>query len=145
MGLLNIDSKGLGEMVTGTVGKVIGALTDKYLPASMTEKEKADFRMEAAKLAQAEADRAIADVRGARELAMKESEGAPGWTKILTVTHRPIWALVVLAIFTWTILAPYLGYPNIPLSEVHKDVMMTVIVFYFGGRSVEKTAKMIWK
>jgi hypothetical protein len=37
------------------------------------------------------------------------------------------------------VLAPYFGFPEIPLTETHKAVMQTVIIFYFGGRSVEKT------
>jgi len=57
---------------------------------------------------------------------------------VLTVTHRPAWSLLTLGIFAWTVLAPYLGFPNIPLTETHKAIMQTVIIFYFGGRSVEK-------
>ncbi len=44
----------------------------------------------------------------------------------------------------WTILAPYVGYPQIPLGEIHKDIMQTVIIFYFGGRSIEKAAGVVW-
>ncbi|MEE9614862.1 MAG: hypothetical protein V3W31_07955 [Thermodesulfobacteriota bacterium] len=134
----------VGDLIKNTVGKVVGKLVDHYLPESMSEEEKAKFRMEADRLALEEYKATIADVQGARELAMKEAEGTPGWTRILTVTHRPIWSFLVLGIFTWTILAPYIGYPQIPLSEVHKDVMMTVIIFYFGGRSVEKAAGVVW-
>jgi hypothetical protein len=41
------------------------------------------------------------------------------------------------------VLAPYLGYPTIELSSVHKDLMQTVIIFYFGGRTVEKAVEMV--
>ena len=50
------------------------------------------MRLEAERLALEEYKTAIADVQTARELAGKESEGAPGWTKVLTVTHRPVWS-----------------------------------------------------
>jgi len=134
----------IGDLITNTVGRVVDRLAGKYLPASMSEEERARFRLEAERLAMEEYKTAIADVQGARELAMKESDGAPGWTRVLTVTHRPVWSFLVLGIFTWTVLAPYLGYPGIPLSEIHKDVMQTVIIFYFGGRTVEKAAGAVW-
>jgi hypothetical protein len=126
------------------VGKVVGKLLDHYLPESMSGEEKARLRLEAERLALEEYKTTMADVQGARLLAGKESEGAPGWTKVLTVTHRPTWSFIMLGIFVWTILAPYLDYPQIPLTEIHKDIMMTVIIFYFGGRSVEKAAGVVW-
>lgn len=118
--------------------KIGEKVADKYLPSSMSEKEKFEARLEIQKAAIEEYKTAIADVQGARELAGKESENAPGWTRVLTVTHRPIWSFAMLGIFVWTILAPYIGYPQIPLTEIHKEVMIVVITFYFGGRSVEK-------
>ena len=134
----------IGDLIKNTVGKVVDKLADKYLPASLGEKEKAEFRFEAERLAVEEYKVAIADVQTARELAGKESEGAPGWTKVLTVTHRPVWSFLIRAIFVWTILAPYLGFPLIPLTDIHKDVMQTVIIFYFGGRTIEKVGGAVW-
>ena len=128
----------IGDLIQSTVGKVVGKLADHYLPASMSEQEKAEFQMKAREIAVEEANAMTADIKDARILAAKESEGAPGWTKILTVTHRPVWSFLILGLFAWTILAPYFGYPNVPLTDVHKDIMQTVIIFYFGGRSIEK-------
>jgi len=133
----------IGDLIESTVGKVVGKLTDRYLPASMSEAEKAEFQVKAAELAIEEGRAATADIQNARALAMTEGEGAPGWANILKVTHRPLWSFIMLFIFSWTILAPYLGYPQIPLTEVHKSIMQTVIIFYFGGRSVEKSIAMI--
>lgn len=118
-------------------------IADKYLPSSMSEKDKFDARLEIQKIALEEYKTTIADVQGARELAGKESDGAPGWTKVLTVTHRPVWSFAMLGIFGWTVVAPYFGWPVIPLTEIHKDILQTVIIFYFGGRSVEKVATTI--
>lgn len=123
--------------------KIGEKVADKYLPPSMSEKEKFEARLEIQKAAIEEYKTAIADVQGARGLAAKESEGAPGWTRVLTITHRPAWSFAMLGIFGWTVIAPYFGWPVIPLTEIHKDVMQTVIIFYFGGRSVEKTARII--
>jgi len=143
LGDLNPVSAAVKSVIKNTVGKVVSALTDHYLPATMSEQEKAEFRLKAEELALKEAEAATADVQNARALAMKESEGAPPWANVLKVTHRPLWSFVMLAIFSWTILAPYLGYPQIPLTDVHKSIMQTVIIFYFGGRSVEKCTGMI--
>lgn len=135
----------VGDIIQNTVGKVVDRLTDKFLPSSMSEEEKLKIRLEAEMLALSEYKTAMADVQSARELAGKEAEGAPSWTRVLTVTHRPIWSFLMLGIFAWTILAPYIGYPQIPLGEIHKDIMQTVIIFYFGGRSVEKVVGVVWE
>lgn len=133
----------IGDLITNTVGKVVGKLADRYLPSTMGEQEKANFRLEAEKLAIEEYKTAIADVQGARELAGKEAEGGPFWTKIMTVTHRPVWSFFTLGVFVWTILAPYFGFLQLPLTDIHKDIMQTVIIFYFGGRSIEKAAGIV--
>lgn len=123
--------------------KLAGKLADRFLPSTMGEAEKHAARMEMEKLALEEYKTAIADVQGARELAQKDAEGAPGWSKALAATHRPAWSFTMLGIFLWTVVAPYLNYPTIELSSIHKDIMQTVIIFYFGGRSVEKTITII--
>jgi len=136
----------IGDILEATLGKVVGRLTDKFLPEDMSESEKNAFAIEARRLAMDEYAIAIKDVNGARELAYMEADSnkdAPDWTKILTVTHRPVWSYVVLALFSWTVLAPYLGFTHIELSEIHKDIIQTVIIFYFGGRSIEKTVGVV--
>ena len=135
----------IGDLIKGTVGKVVGRLADKYLPKSMSEADRAEFTMAAERLAIEEYKTAIVDVQGARELAVAESNGAPPWTRILTVTHRPIWSLLTLGVFSWTIIAPSFGLQQVELTGVHKEIMQTVIIFYFGGRSIEKTAGLLRK
>jgi len=134
----------IGDIIESTVGKVAGRLADRYLPASMGEIEREEFRLKARELAVEESKTAIADVNAARSLAGREADGAQGWTQVLTVTHRPAWSFLTLGIFLWTVVAPYAGFPVFPLSEIHKDIMQTVIIFYFGGRSVEKAATVVW-
>ena len=134
----------IGDLIESTVGKVVDKVIEKYLPASMSESERESAKLEARRMAVEEYKTSIADVQGARELAGKESEGGPGWTKVLTVTHRPAWSFTMLGIFVWTVIAPYVGFASIPLTDVHKEIMQTVIIFYFGGRSVEKTVGAIW-
>lgn len=135
----------IGDIVQNTVGKVVERLTDKYLPLPANEKVREELKVEAKRIAVEEYKTAVLDLQGARELAAKEAQKtAPEWTSVLTVTNRPAWSFLMLVIFTWTIFAPYMGFPQIPLSSVHKDIMETVIIFYFGGRSVEKAAGIVW-
>lgn len=134
----------IGDLIQSTVGRVVDRLADKYMTVPADEGRKANFRLEAERLALEEYKASMADVQAARELAGKEGDGAPAWTKALTVTHRPLWSFVMLFIFIWTMLAPYFRFPAIPVSDIHKEIMQTVIIFYFGGRSVEKAVKTIW-
>ena len=127
------------SVIKNTVGNVVEGLVGRFLPKSMTDAEKEEFKQNARQLAIDETNAAGKDIQDARALAAKESEGGPSWAKVLTVTHRPIWSFLILAIFAWTVIAPYFNFPNIALTEIHKDIMQTVIIFYFGGRSIEKT------
>ncbi|MFQ5736748.1 MAG: hypothetical protein ACE5GY_07780 [Thermodesulfobacteriota bacterium] len=133
----------IGDIIESTVGRVVERLADRFLPAALSGKQREELRLKARELAAEESRTAMAGVNAARELAGREAEGAPAWTRVLTVTHRPAWSFLTLGIFAWTVLAPYLGFPSIPLTDVHKDVMQTVIIFYFGGRSIEKAASIV--
>lgn len=130
----------IGDIIQNTVGKVFDRLSEKFLPSTLGETEKAQFKLEAMKFATEESRAAIAGIQGARDLAAKDSDGAPSWTRVLSVTHRPAWSFLTLGVFAWTVVAPYAGFPQVALSEIHKDIMQTVIIFYFGGRTLEKAA-----
>ncbi|OGP14459.1 MAG: hypothetical protein A2052_06750 [Deltaproteobacteria bacterium GWA2_54_12] len=134
------------DILDSTVGKVVDRLTDRFLPTSLGEKEREELKLEARRIASEEYKAASVDSQSARALAEKEAwPQAPSWTRVLTVTHRPIWSYAALSLFVWTVLAPYLGFGEFSLSEVHSEIMKTVIIFYFGGRSLEKTAETVWK
>lgn len=134
----------IGDMIESTVGKVVDRLLGEYLPVRLDEKEAARLKVEARRLAVEEVKVRAKELAGARELASSQSAAAPAWTSVLTVTHRPLWSFLMLALFVFTVLAPYGGWPTLPLTEVHKEVMQTVIIFYFGGRSVEKAVGYVW-
>lgn len=133
-------------ILDSTVGKVVDRLTDRFLPSSLGEKEREELKLEARRIASEEYRAASEDSKSARDLAVKEAwPQAPSWTRVLTVTHRPIWSYTALSLFVWTVLAPFFGFGEFSLSEVHSEIMKTVIIFYFGGRSLEKTAETVWK
>lgn len=75
----------IGDLIQSTVGKVVGKLVDKYLPSSMSEEEKAKFRLEAERLAleeikaTADAERVYMEDRKSareREIAVKDKTPA---------------------------------------------------------------------
>lgn len=136
----------ISDILDSTVGKVVDRLTDRLLPSQLGEKEREELRNEARRIASDELKAASEDSKSARALAEAEAwPQAPYWTRVLTVTHRPAWSYAALSLFVWTVLAPYLGSEEFALSQVHSEIMQTVIIFYFGGRSLEKTAEIVWK
>lgn len=135
----------IGDIVQSTVGKVVERLADRYIPAGLGEKEREELKAESRRIAAEEYRLAVEERRGARELAVAEQDGAPPWTRALTATHRPAWSYVTLLVFCWTVLAPFFGLPAAGISELHKEIMQTVIIFYFGGRSIEKAAAIAMK
>ena len=72
------------------VGKVVGKLVDKYLPASMSEAEKAEFRMAADKLAidELEANKSI--IEAVNKTMQEEAKSDNWWTS----GWRPYWGFV---------------------------------------------------
>lgn len=136
----------ISDILDSTVGKVVDRLTDRLLPSQLGEKEREELKLEARRIAADELKAASDDSKSARALASAEAwPQAPYWTRVLTVTHRPAWSYAALALFVWTVLAPYFGSGEFSLSQVHSEIMQTVIIFYFGGRSLEKTAEIVWK
>jgi len=131
------------NMLIGPIAETVNTVLKRVLPPEkMSEGERA--QMEAAltaELLKADWSRFEAEVQDridARGLAKAELDKGNAFTTILAATHRPIWSFCILGLFAWTLLAKPLGFPDVPLSDVHKDIMQTVIIFYFGGRSVEK-------
>jgi hypothetical protein len=133
-----------GDIIQSTVGKVADRLANKFLPSSVSDEDKLKLRLEAEMLALKEYKRAIADAKDYHEITCEDSSAAPRWTRALTATHRPMWSLLTLGIFTGTIFAPYVGYPQVFLSDIHKEIIQTVVIFYFAGRSIEKVAAVVW-
>ena len=80
------------------------------------------------------------DRDSARMLDQKGLEKGNALTTSLAALHRPIWSIGCFLIFSWTLVGPQFGLPIIELTEIHKGIMQSVIIFYFGGRSIEKVS-----
>ncbi|MCK5237038.1 MAG: hypothetical protein KAR06_08640 [Deltaproteobacteria bacterium] len=128
----------VGDLLKNTVGKVVDKLLIKYLPSDLDEKEKTELKIYAQELALDELKTTVGDVQNARILAQTDSQSTAAWTKVLSAVHRPAWSVATLMLFLWSAIAPQVGMEGIKLNTVHQEIIQTVIIFYFGGRSVEK-------
>jgi hypothetical protein len=134
---------GLLDFITAPVTGLVKEVVNRVLPREkMSEEEQ--LKMELAlreglsKLDLSKFEAEVRDRESARLLAEKELERGNALTTTLAAIHRPIWSLVTLLLFVFTVIAKPLGLPAMELTEIHKSIMQTIVIFYFGGRSVEK-------
>lgn len=78
------------------------------------------------------------DRASARLLAQAELVGGNALTKSLAALHRPLWSLVMLALFIGTVVIRLQGHAELDLTAFQWGVFDTVLKFYFGGRTIEK-------
>lgn len=85
----------------------------------------------------------FADRASARQLA--EADVARGnWaSNFLAATVRPIWGYCSLVVVAYPYLAGALGWPAVTLDNATKDIVQMVIMFYFGGRTIEKVLPLV--
>lgn len=133
--MIDLLYKPITDLVTKTISS--------FLPAEkMSEKEKIELKEKLqSNILKADwkrLEKEFEDRASARALATSELKNGTAFTGFLAALHRPLWSIVCLAIYTWAMISPSFGMPEIVFTGLHKDVMMTVIFFYFGGRSIEK-------
>lgn len=138
------------QLLIGPVSEVIKGVLNRVLPPEkMSEKDRAEVETQVmAAVLQADWSRFEAEIKDrmdARALAAVEANQGNAFTTALAAINRPIWSLGILALFAYTLVAPAMGLPAVAMTDLHKDVMQTVIIFYFGGRSVEKVFDMAGK
>jgi len=136
------------QLLLGPITNLVTDVVKRLLPPEkMSEEERRKLEVEASlevrKLMMDKYKLEIEDIVSARKLAEAELSRGSAFTNVLAAVHRPLWSIVTLLLFSWTLLSTQIGLPEIHLTELHKDIMQTVIVFYFGGRSVEKVVSKV--
>ncbi len=131
-------------IIQNVAGKVADRLADKLPLSSVSDEDRLKLRLEAELLASSEYKAVMARVKDAHELTAKEGCVATPFAGVLSAIHRPIWSFLVLGVFIWMVFAPYVGYSEVPISPIHKDIIQTVLIMYFAGRSIEKVAALAW-
>lgn len=128
----------VGDLIESTVGKVVGGLVDKYLPKSMGEAEKEEFKQNATRLMQEDFKMVAKDIQSARAMQMSILVDAPRWIKAASAVVIPYGGLMAITVFFFNILAPYLGHTKVPLSANEAFTINGIIMFFFGYRLTQK-------
>ncbi len=135
------------ELLINPVSDLLTEVFKRVLPPEkMSEKERAEAETQL-RLALMQADwtkveKEFEDRMSARLLAEKELEKGNAFTNMLAAVHRPLWSLTCLLLFAWIVLGPQFGLPPLALPPLVETVYITVIQFYFGGRTLEKIVSM---
>jgi hypothetical protein len=132
----------------GPVFGVLDTVLKRVLPGEkMSEADKVQLaqqlQLELMKADWASVEREFADRADARALAKAEAAQGNPFTMALSAVVRPIWGLSSLVVVAYPYLAGGLGWPSVAIDEATKDIIQTVIMFYFGGKTVEKVVS--WK
>jgi len=131
----------IGDLITNTVGKVVGKLADKYLPASMSEGEKEQFKLEAAKLAIEEAKVQTSTIESINAT-MREEAKSEHW---IQYSWRPTIGFTFAGVIINNyVLLPYfisLGLKPLDIPEGIWSAMLVVLGVSSATRGLEKWQK----
>ena len=128
----------IGDLISNTVGKVIGGVVNKYLPASMSEKEKADMQLEINKLVLEEEKNIQAQLETVNSTMRTEAQS----DKFIVYAWRPLVGFCFVALICNNfILMPYLasyGLQPIIIPDGIWSAMLVVLGVSAGTRGLEK-------
>ena len=131
----------IGDLISNTVGKVIGGVVNKYLPASMSEKEKADMQLEINKLVLEEEKNIQAQLETVNSTMRTEAQS----DKFIVYAWRPLVGFCFVALICNNfILMPYLasyGLQPIIIPDGIWSAMLVVLGVSAGTRGYEKVMR----
>lgn len=123
----------VGDLLKNTVGKAVDGLIQKYLPPSMSEKEKAQFQLELEKIL-TEQETAFRESVNAYE----NPAGLSRWMLNFRASVRPIITYGTFIVFSYVIF--YGGKVEWERLNSIPDkiwwLFLVVFGFWFGGRAV---------
>ena len=128
----------IGDLLNSTVGKVVGKLVDKYLPASMSEKEKADMQLEMEKLIIEEEKNLQSQMETINQTMREEAKSE----HFLQWAWRPIIGLTfALVIINNYILVGYLSQYGIRSIDIHGEVWNAILVILGAASALRGWSK----
>ena len=77
------------------------------------------------------------DRDSARQLAAAEIAKGNALTSFAAALVRPVWGLGAFALVAYSVWA------SVPIAEPLQSIIQTVLMFYFGGRVIEKIAPLV--
>ncbi len=125
---------------------VVGALVEKALDVvdklvpdkDLAAKLKHEMEVELLKQDWQASLKEFEDRADARKLAAADVAGGGAVSTFLSSTVRPVFGYSCLVVVIYPFVAGPLGLPPVLLDSATKDIIQTVIMFYFGGRTIEK-------
>lgn len=141
------------------VSSLLDGIVKRVLPEKMGELDAAKFKQEITLtlLSQqgTEVLKEFEDRADARSLAKVDAERGNWFTSILSATVRPFFGYLCMTAFIVPLCVRYAavfaGYTLSPAqiemltpNQIEKEIILTVIYFFFGGRTVEKGIA-LWK
>lgn len=131
----------IGDLIQSTVGNVVNKLTEHYLPASMSEKEKAEFIQKANELVIEEMKNASAQMDSVNQTMREEAKSE----HFIQYAWRPIVGLTFSSVIINNyILLPYLvdyGLKPIDLPSALWNSILVILGVAAGTRGIEKIQK----
>lgn len=126
-----------------SVSDLIGGVIKRIWPEKMSEKDRAELetavRLELLKADWGNVEKEFQDRADARALAAQDVDKGNWFTNVLAATVRPVFGYVVMAAFFMSWVTPLIPHaPAIVISDIQKEIMLSIIYFFFGGRTVEK-------
>ena len=133
----------IGDLINSTVGKVVGKLVDKFLPASMSEQEKAAVQIEMMKMAVIETEAAVKDMESARarESAIVISAEAPLLVKLVPSVLAVGTTLLAFILFYYAMsgeIRPEQKDIIIYVLGVVSAIVVQIFAYYFGSSEGSK-------
>lgn len=131
------------SLLIGPVADLLKTTINKIWGDKISEAEKMQLQLEMQKAMQEydwkSVEKEYDDRNSARILAAADVAKGNWFSTVLAATIRPFFGYIVMGAFVYTFVAPYIpGAPPAPINDLQKEVMTTVIYFYFGGRTIEK-------
>lgn len=127
-----------------TVADLASNVIKRIFPEKMSESEAAQLKtqitLELMKEDWGKVEKEYQDRADARALAKADVDKGNWFTNVLAATVRPVFGYVVMAAFFASLVPAFVpgGANFIVITDIQKEVMLSVIYFYFGGRTVEK-------
>lgn len=126
-----------------SVSDLLNGVIKRILPEKMSDADKANLQqqltLELMKADWAGIEKEFGDRADARALAKADVDKGNWFTNVLSATVRPFFGYVVMAAFFTSLVTPLIpGMPTLVITDIQKEIMLSVIYFFFGGRTVEK-------
>jgi Holin of 3TMs, for gene-transfer release len=133
----------LASLLIGPVSSLFTTIINKIWGDKMSETEKTQAA-QALQLAIMQYDwnaveKEYQDRDSARQLAKADVDKGNWFTNVLAATVRPFFGYIVMAAFFVSFVTPLIPHaPILVITDIQKEIMLSIIYFYFGGRTVEK-------